>query len=137
MKSKTIAITLLLLISITPSPSSEGNQEILSKADALQMELFALKGESAGVPLEEMERASGWIEDFRQQLDSGNEERARITLQKASFQIKLLRALADEARVKEEKEKLNSLLNEITSQTEEIRKVNSEVIREINALEKK
>lgn len=75
------------------------------------MELFILKRESDGIPLKEMEKASSRIEDLRQQLDSGNEERARITLQRASFQIKLLKALADEAMVKGEKEKLSNILN--------------------------
>jgi hypothetical protein len=137
MKNTFIIFTLLLLISATPSPSSEGNKDILSKADALQTELSILKRESADIPPEETEKASIWVEDLRQQVGSGKGESARITLQKASFQIKLLKALADEARVKGEKEKLSNFLDEIRNQTEEIKRVNSEVIGEINALGQK
>lgn len=135
MKIVFIICTLLPLIFIFPSPPSEGSEKIMSKTDALEAELNSLKRDSVGIPSEEFDKASGWIQDVRQHLGSGNEDQARITLQRASFQIELLKALAEEGRIKEEKEKLNRLLRKIRNQTEEIKGVNSEVLQEINTLE--
>jgi chromosome segregation ATPase len=125
---------LLLMLVISPSLSDE---DVPAKIRALETELSHIRGESTDIPAEEINKASHWIEDAKGSLSSGDSERTNIILQKASYQIELLNALAKEIKSKREIDEMKESLQKIRNQTEEIKATDVQVIEEINKLEQK
>lgn len=135
---RTVILTLLLLIfAVSSSLSNEDNGDVPNKIKALETELSRIQGESTDVPAEELSKASRWIEDSKKSLKSGNPERTRVILERASYQIEFLNALVDESKAKKEIDDIKELLQKIRTQTEEIKATNARVTEEINRLEQK
>src|ERR1700740_2242815 len=98
---KTFILTVLILMfAVSSSLSDENNGDVPSKIKALETELSRIQGESTDIPAEELSKASRWIEDSKGSLNSGNPERTRVILEKASYQIEFLNALVDESKAK-------------------------------------
>jgi peptidoglycan hydrolase CwlO-like protein len=135
---RTVILALLFLIfAVSFSLSNEDNEDVPSKIKALETELSRIQGEPTDLPAEELSKASQWIEDSKRSLNSGNPERTRAILEKASYQIEFLEVLADESKAKKEIDGIKELLQKIRTQTEEIKATNARVTEEINRLEQK
>lgn len=125
---------LLLMFVVSPSPSDE---DVPGKIRALETELSRIQGESADIPAEEINKASHWIEDAKSSFSSGDSERSNLILQKASYQIEFLNALAKEFKSKKEIDEMKEFLQKIRNQIEEIKATDAQIIEEINKLEQK
>ncbi len=125
---------LLFMVAVPFSFSDEG---IPVKIRALQTELSRIQGESADIPSEEVNKASHWIEEAEASFHSGSPERANLVLQKASYQIEFLNALAAELKSRKEIDEMKEFLQKIRNQTEDIKATDAQVIEEINKLERK
>ena len=125
---------LLLMLTVSSSISDE---DVPGKIRALETELSRIQGESADIPAEEINRASHWIDDAKSSFSSGDSERANLILQKASYEIEFLNALAKEFKSKKEIDEMKEFLQKIRNQTEEIKTTDGQIIEEINNLEQK
>jgi chromosome segregation ATPase len=135
---RTVILALLFLIfAVSFSLSNEDSEDVPSKIKALETELSRIQGEATDLPAEELSKASQWIEDSKRSLNSGNPERTRVILEKASYQIEFLEVLVDESKAKKEIDGIKELLQKIRTQTEEIKATNARVTEEINRLEQK
>ena len=132
---RAILFGFLFLMVAVPSSFSDGDTP--GKIRALQTELSRIQGESADIPSVEVNKASHWIEEAEISFSSGSSERADLILQKASYQIEFLHALADELKSRKEIDEMKEFLEKIRNQTEDVKTTDAQVIEEINKLERK
>lgn len=131
------AILFVFLLFMLAVSSSLSDEDVPGKIRVLETELSLIRGESADIPAEEINKASNWIEDAKSSFSSGGSELANLILQKASYQIEFLNALAKEFKSKKEINEMKGFLQKIRDQTEEIKTTDAQVIEEINKLERK
>lgn len=133
---KNTGFIILLLVFIGSTRVNAGVQNIPNQLELLENKLLSIRNESADIPIEELDKASQWIEDAKKSL---NEERRDSTesliLKKVSYQIEYLNTLIGEWRSKKKADEMEEFIKKIRIQTEEIKGTNAKVIKEIGKLE--
>lgn len=140
LKMKGFIFTFLVLVFVGAySGNAKDDKNAITQIQVLEGRLLGIKNESAYIPVEELEKASRWIEDAKGTLDEGEptNPNADLLLKKASYQIEFLEALLEESKAKKKVDDMRELLQRIKTQIEEIQTTNARVKEEISKLEQK
>ncbi len=128
---------LFFLFSFSYSLPKDEDEEILSNIKTLETRLSSIEVGSAGIPTEELNKASQWIREAKISPDFYSTGFTRILVEKAFYQIEFLNNLIDESMIKKEVDEKKELLQKMKNQAEELKTINTQVVEEINRLEPK
>ncbi len=133
---KNTGFIILLLVFIGSTRVNAGDQNIPNQLELLENKLLSIRNESADISIEELDKASQWIEDAKKSLNEKRRDSTEsLILKRVSYQIEYLNTLIEEWRSKKKAGEMEEFIQKIRIQTEEIKGTNAKVIKEIGKLE--